>query len=55
MFNFEVIAFVVLGGLLALYLARIVHVWFALRDILELPNVVRIHRDERSPFRQSPV
>jgi hypothetical protein len=55
MFNFEVISGIVLGALVALRLARMVHTWFALRDILELPNVVRIHSDERSPFRNSSV
>jgi hypothetical protein len=53
MINFAVIAYIVLGGLLALYLARVVHIWVALRDILELPNVIQIHRVKRSAFRYS--
>jgi hypothetical protein len=55
MFNLVVISCMFLGALLVLYVARMVHVWFALQDILELPNVVRIHRDKRSPLRHSPV
>jgi hypothetical protein len=55
MFNFVVISGIVLSALVALRLARMVHIWFALRDILELPNVVRIHNDERSPFQNSSI
>jgi hypothetical protein len=53
MINFAVIACIVLGGLLALYLARMVHIWVALRDILELPNVIQVHHVRRSAFRHS--
>jgi hypothetical protein len=53
MINFAVIACIVLGGLLVLYLARMVHIWVALRDILELPNVIQVHPVRRSAFRRS--
>jgi hypothetical protein len=52
MIDFVVIACVILGGLLVRHVARAVHVWFALRDILELPNVIQIHRVNPSSSRQ---
>jgi hypothetical protein len=42
------IAGVVLGAILALYIARIIRAWMALRDLLKLPNVVQIRRVKRS-------
>ena len=43
------IAFVLIGALIAFGIARTIRVWFALRDLLELPNLVQIHRVKRSP------
>jgi hypothetical protein len=46
--HFAAIAGIMLGAILALYVARIILIWMALRDLLKLPNVVQIRRVNRS-------
>jgi hypothetical protein len=50
--NIAAIAFLLLVVVLALVVARTVRVWFALRNLLELPNLVQIHRVKKSPSGQ---
>lgn len=46
--NFAAIAWILIGGVFAVYLAQIIRVWVALKEIRKLPNLVVIHRDSRS-------
>lgn len=51
--HFVAFASIFIFALLALCLARTIRVWIALRDLLELPNLIQIHRVKKSAFRQS--
>jgi hypothetical protein len=42
--NYGAILCILLGAVLALFAARAIRIWVALRDLLELPNLIRIRR-----------
>jgi len=42
--NYVAIAWILIGAVIALYLAQAIRVWVALKDLLELPNLIRIRR-----------
>jgi hypothetical protein len=52
MMHVVVFASIILGVVLALCVARTVRVWIALKGLLELPNLVQIHRAKKPVFRQ---
>jgi hypothetical protein len=52
MMHAVMIASIFFGVVLALCVARTVRVWIALRGLLELPNLVQIHRAKKPVFRQ---
>jgi hypothetical protein len=52
MMHLVVFASIILGVVLALWVARTVRVWIALRELLELPNLVQIHRVKKPAYRQ---
>ena len=46
--NFAAIAWILIGGVFAIYLAQLIRVWVALQEMRKLPNLVVIHRGKRS-------
>ncbi len=46
--NFRAIAWILIGAAIAVYLAQIIRLWVALRGLRKLPNLVVIHRGNRS-------
>ena len=46
--NFAAIACILIGAVFAVYVARIIRVWVALKEMRKLPNLVVIHRGKRS-------
>jgi len=48
--NFAAIAWILVGALLAVCAAQAIRIWVALRDLLELPNLIQIRRTKRRRF-----
>jgi hypothetical protein len=46
--NFAAIAWILIGAVFAVYLAHTIRVWVALKELRKLPNLVLIHRGNRS-------
>ena len=44
--NFAAIAWILIGAVFAVYLAQVIRVWVALKELRKLPNLVVIHRDK---------
>ena len=46
--HFAAIAWILIGAVIAVYLAQIIRIWVALKELRKLPNLVVIHRGKRS-------
>jgi hypothetical protein len=46
--NFAAIAWILIGAVIAVYLAQFIRFWVALKELRKLPNLVLIHRGNRS-------
>ena len=46
--NFAAIAWILIGAVFAIYLAQMIRVWVALKEMRKLPNLVVVHRGKRS-------